>query len=485
MRQQGQALVPVLFVVFILTAFAVTVSTSARREVRAASNYLKETQQQQIAMGAVTYAMGVLEQATNGGTTPAQLSQPPDTDANGWTQLGDGFYKLEYIDTTSRLNINTADLATLGKLPAMINSPSLAAAIVDWRDADDNPTTSGNAQGAESDYYGSLNPPYNAKNAPFDTVDELLLVQGFTPEILYGAGPQSTDTTGQTSDPTGMMGDLFGSRSAHSRQSARPPTGGTGASTTSSVPAVDTSSSTTPLSELITTFSRELNVASDGTARINVKTASQTDITTALGAQIATKIMNGRAQNSSSWNSIADLLGNPLSKMDMQTVGDKIIVADAQYREGVININTAPAEVLATIPGVDATVYNAIIQARQSGTVFTGLNDLFQLNLSRTQFVALVDHVCTKSSVYLVRIRVRIPGSQKIYAVQALIQLTPPQQQSQTGANGQTTTPATTDTTTLQPAVLYQFREVPRRPGWTNWATAPNFYQSGGTVVTP
>jgi DNA uptake protein ComE-like DNA-binding protein len=282
-----------------------------------------------------------------------------------------------------------------------------------------------------------------------------------------------------------MTGDMFGSRSAHSRQSGQGAPSGSGGSAASSVPAVDTSSSTTALSELVTTYSSELNVASDGTARVNVKTASQTDMTTALGAQIASKIISARTQNASSWNSIADLLGNPLSKTDMQTVGDKIIVADAQYREGVININTAPAEVLATIPGVDATVYNAIIQARQSGTVFTGLNDLFQLNLSRTQFVALVDHVCTKSSVYLVRVRVRIPGSQKIYAVQALIRLTPPQQQTQTAANGQTTTPPTTGASTLQPAVLYQFREVPRRPGWTNWAPAPNFYQSGGTVGIP
>ncbi|HEX8949124.1 MAG TPA: helix-hairpin-helix domain-containing protein, partial [Dissulfurispiraceae bacterium] len=41
--------------------------------------------------------------------------------------------------------------------------------------------------GAESDYYMSLPNPYKAKNADFDTLEELLLVKGVTPELLYGS----------------------------------------------------------------------------------------------------------------------------------------------------------------------------------------------------------------------------------------------------------------------------------------------------------
>jgi type II secretory pathway component PulK len=40
--------------------------------------------------------------------------------------------------------------------------------------------------GAEDDYYLSRPTPYRAKNADFETVDELLLVKGMTPDILYG-----------------------------------------------------------------------------------------------------------------------------------------------------------------------------------------------------------------------------------------------------------------------------------------------------------
>ena len=56
--------------------------------------------------------------------------------------------------------------------------------ILDWKDADDLHRLNG----AESDYYLSLPNPYRAKDANFDTLEELLLVRGVTPEILYGGG---------------------------------------------------------------------------------------------------------------------------------------------------------------------------------------------------------------------------------------------------------------------------------------------------------
>lgn len=152
----------------------------------------------------------------------------------------------------------------------------------------------------------------------------------------------------------------------------------------------------------------------------------------------------------------------------MQQIGDKITVTDDEYRAGVININTAPAEVLAAIPNVDQTIYNAVIEARQGGTVFTGLNDLFQLTaLNRQQLQALVDNVCTKSSVYLVRIKVRERGAREVRAFQALIEVQPPTQ-AEDGTE-----------VAAQPKV-YQFREVGSDPGWRSWTTGA--FASGGSI---
>ena len=54
--------------------------------------------------------------------------------------------------------------------------------IQDWRD----PDTLHRLSGAEDGYYLSLPVPYKAKNGNFEAIDELLLVKGMTPEILYG-----------------------------------------------------------------------------------------------------------------------------------------------------------------------------------------------------------------------------------------------------------------------------------------------------------
>lgn len=90
---------------------------------------------------------------------------------------------------TSKLNLNSATdeqirmLLTplLGNL-GLENAPDIINAILDWRDEDDDPREGG----AENSYYNALTPPYNCKNGPFTTIEELLLVKGVNAAILYG-----------------------------------------------------------------------------------------------------------------------------------------------------------------------------------------------------------------------------------------------------------------------------------------------------------
>lgn len=97
-------------------------------------------------------------------------------------------YGLE--DESARLNINAlieldklqsgAGRDLLMGLPGM--TEDVADAILDWMDSDDE----AREFGCESDYYQGINPPYYAKNGPLDTVEELLLVRGVTPQLLFG-----------------------------------------------------------------------------------------------------------------------------------------------------------------------------------------------------------------------------------------------------------------------------------------------------------
>lgn len=103
-------------------------------------------------------------------------------------ELGGVRYGLE--DESTRLNLNTLLMAEqqqegaatqlLMALPGM--TEDVADAILDWLDEDDEPRPFG----AEIDYYSGLSPPYACKNGPLETVEELLLVRGVTPRLLFG-----------------------------------------------------------------------------------------------------------------------------------------------------------------------------------------------------------------------------------------------------------------------------------------------------------
>jgi general secretion pathway protein K len=97
--------------------------------------------------------------------------------------------RLSYriTDESARLNLNRVTREVLDRLLVELGlDKSVRDAIVDsvqdWRD----PNEEHRLNGAESDYYLSLPIPYRSKNADFDSVDELLQVQGVTRELFYG-----------------------------------------------------------------------------------------------------------------------------------------------------------------------------------------------------------------------------------------------------------------------------------------------------------
>ena len=102
-------------------------------------------------------------------------------------EVGDGKYSIKITDLERKVNINTANEVMLQQALALVgvdanDAPTIVGSILDWID----PDSSTHPDGAESDYYQGLDPPYYAKNAPIDDLSELLLVKGVTPEIFWG-----------------------------------------------------------------------------------------------------------------------------------------------------------------------------------------------------------------------------------------------------------------------------------------------------------
>jgi type II secretory pathway component PulK len=103
----------------------------------------------------------------------------------------ENFIRLGITDESSKLNLNAATAGQLLKLVTAavdgdqeIDPQTIVDAIMDWRDADSEP--SGEDPDTEGEYYRSLVKPYKVRNGKFDTVEELLLVKGVTGAILYG-----------------------------------------------------------------------------------------------------------------------------------------------------------------------------------------------------------------------------------------------------------------------------------------------------------
>lgn len=113
-------------------------------------------------------------------------------------QVGDGKFSVSYdtgceetrfglIDEESKININKADVGVLERLFRLcgleeFEAQGLAFSIVDWRDADSE--LSSPSAGAEDSYYRLLPAPYEAKDAAFEVLDELLLVKGVDESIF-------------------------------------------------------------------------------------------------------------------------------------------------------------------------------------------------------------------------------------------------------------------------------------------------------------
>lgn len=105
--------------------------------------------------------------------------------------IGDGVVRVEIIPEPARWNINTLvgttydavweQIFTVSGIPQEYFS-ELIDCWNDWVDEDSLPLK----DGAEDDYYKSLEPPYKSRNKTIDTVDELRLVKGFIPAILDG-----------------------------------------------------------------------------------------------------------------------------------------------------------------------------------------------------------------------------------------------------------------------------------------------------------
>jgi DNA uptake protein ComE-like DNA-binding protein len=222
----GYVIVAVLVAIVVLSLAAYRYTEMMVSEHRAADRIMKNSEAKALADSGMHYAAGILADPnglSNLGGNPFsnnQYFQGVSIDlGNGRTgyfslvapeysqDQGSGVlpYLFGVMDEGSRININTlvaldpsyngVAYQVLMLLPGMTDQ--IASSIIDWIDADDTVT---GTDGAEDSYYMALPQPYHCKNNWLDSIEELLLVQGITPYLLFGDdlnrnGQQDPDET--------------------------------------------------------------------------------------------------------------------------------------------------------------------------------------------------------------------------------------------------------------------------------------------------
>jgi general secretion pathway protein K len=202
--ERGIALVIVMISVMVLTILAAGFAYSMKVETKLARNANSEAELEWLGRSGVEYARWVLANSLLNPMQPwDSLDQPwatgsgelgptnaPIGEVQKTITLGHGSFTWTITDLESKFNINAPEPVLQQVLPQALTlmgvSPGEATPIVnsilDWIDPDDQT----HPEGAETQFYQGLNPPYVAKNGPIDDISELLLIRGVTPEIYYG-----------------------------------------------------------------------------------------------------------------------------------------------------------------------------------------------------------------------------------------------------------------------------------------------------------
>jgi general secretion pathway protein K len=188
---EGIALLMVLWVLAILMVIVLSFSFMARTETLSALSFKERTENKFLAEAGIE--RGIVEIFYRTQNLGLESSDMWKTDGTPYlNKLGNGSYTVRITNESGKIDLNTLnDSSGIILKNLLINSgvkdedaDTIVDSVLDWRDADDLRRL----HGAESDYYMSLPNPYKAKDAAFDTMEELLLVKGVTPEILYGSG---------------------------------------------------------------------------------------------------------------------------------------------------------------------------------------------------------------------------------------------------------------------------------------------------------
>jgi general secretion pathway protein K len=205
----GFALLLTLLIITLIVTVTFQFNTSMTSELYAAANLRDGVRLRSIASSGFHYALAVLYEDAAAENEFDSLNEDwadfRALSANSSSMFEEGRFEVRIMDHSGRIQINqlikapdeggeeyTYDLTQKDLLTRFLSSEEfdldeetvedLVDALKDWMDPDDEVTNFG----AEDSFYQTLDKPHACKNAPVDSLEELLLVRGITKELFYG-----------------------------------------------------------------------------------------------------------------------------------------------------------------------------------------------------------------------------------------------------------------------------------------------------------
>jgi len=354
-RAGGRGDILAIFAVALLTTLAVGITTAVRAELKAAHASLERMQDLFLAQAGVdvTRALLLYEDQTYDALDDPWGPYAEET-LDAPQPLGAGYYRVRVYDACGRIDINHADLGTLLR---MTEDPVLAEEIIRWRSGQ-----------ADQDYYLSLPYPYPPRQGIFQSLGELLLVEGMTPDLFFG-----------TEDRLGLA----------------------------NLVTVEAISPNTNARGEWRTLMRDLSLASGELPNFDSWFSQHhSELLEIADLETWRRIISYRAPGSSTgtYASLAQL-ADVLASYGALEALDYLTVTPDQYLLGRVNVNTASEEVLSLLPGSSPAIAKALVE-RRAEQPFISLGDLAQFLYSQEEggsvLAQMIDHVTTKSSSFII-----------------------------------------------------------------------------------
>jgi len=355
----GIALVGVLVIVGLLSMIAISLLFRMQAAATASATSLRSEQAWAITLSGLDRAIDVVSDPTR--TSLGWIDNPTDFEhqlvyddgLDKWyfsvfrrSELGTEEIAFGVVEEASKLPLNATNVLQLMKVPNM--TLPAAEALADFVDGD----SIARDNGAEQDLYDLMPVAYSIPNRPVSFLDEFLMAQGVSASHLYGedanrnhkldANENDADTLFPPDNQDGTLGD--------------------------------------GLHRFFTLHSRDWNVNRNNQPRLDINSAPLDPAPAGLSEETIT-FLEAKRKLGEPIVSLIDLVDASLTVTeenqaqrelksgigpgDLGQLMDRYTTDAQRVRPGRVNINTAPASILAQLEGIDEALGNAIVSTRQ------------------------------------------------------------------------------------------------------------------------